>query len=225
MFRKSGSIDGARFTMMAFEHIDGFSKEDLKKFSEDKSGRLAKPAPGYEDIDPEKRLWAKLHEVHQATLVRTAPSVYLANVYDRYFGAALEEQPLGEWTTVRLYEFMRNEMGKSACITICGERCLEINPKFLDKFWEFDTIAFQVTFGPPKWISPRPTRIRDEWNMECQKIIKDGLDSFDWNGPAADSEWEPTFGSRYMRSLIKLCVDNDLSLQTAGGIFGGGLFG
>jgi hypothetical protein len=151
--------------------------------------------------------------------------VHLAKVYREFFGAALDEQPLGEWEEIRLYDFLKRDMGKSACIAMCGQRCLEIEPSYIDKFWEFDSIAFQVVFGKPRWLDPRPTQIRDEWNQLNQRVLKDSLSSFDWDGPDAEAEWEPILGSRFVRSLVKFGRERAFSIQSIAGMMGGAVFG
>jgi hypothetical protein len=225
MFRKSKSISSDKFTLMALENLDGCDKKDVNKFAADKSGRLSKPAPGWEDIAPDQRLWAVMHDINHTRLMRIEPSVLLAEVYERFFNATLEGQPRGEWAETTLHDFLRSNMGRSACITMCGERCLEIEPKYLDKFWEFDSIAFQVVWGMPKWLNPKPTQVRDEYNRMSQHILKECLLSYDWEGPAAQAEWEPILGSRYVRSLMKAGHDRGFSLQSLGGMFGGAIFG
>ncbi|KAH8894603.1 cytochrome P450 [Thozetella sp. PMI_491] len=225
MFRKSAAINGDRFTLMAFEKLDGCAAADVKKIRDDKSGRLPKPAPGWEDVPVHRRFWAPMHEINHSTLIRTEASVHLAKVYDKQFTAALDAQPLGDWTTLGLYAFLKNDMGRSACVTMVGSRCLELEPGYLEKFWEFDNIAFQCVFGKPSWLDPRPTRIRDEFNRMGQGILNQTLKDYDWDGPAMQLEWEPTLGSRYIRSLLKLSRDHGFSVQSMAGMYGGVVFG
>lgn len=88
----------------------------------------------------------------------------LATKYYALFNERLEFQPLGEWTTVQLWNYLRVNMLESA--------------------WK----------------------------------------NFEWNGPAADSDWDQNFGSRFSRELAKFLRENDFDAGLTAGYFAALLF-
>ncbi|GKT46130.1 cholesterol 7-alpha-monooxygenase [Colletotrichum spaethianum] len=199
IFRSSSTFRYEKFILMVVKNLQGSSKEDVEKLLKDKSSRNKTPAPGWENMPQEQRYWYQLHHLTVDNLSRTESTSHLANMFTKFFGDSLEKQPLGEWATVRLFDFLRKDMAESALKSLCGTRILELVPDYIDQFWRFDSIGVQAVYGLPKWINPKPVEERDKLNRMTQKFMKDAFSTFDWEGHDVDSHWEPTFGSRYFR--------------------------
>ncbi|OHW97251.1 cytochrome p450 family protein [Colletotrichum incanum] len=217
MFRSSSTFSYEKFILMVVKNLQGSSKEDVDKFVKERSGRSMTPAPGWENVSQEQRYWYQLHHLTVENLSRTDSTSHLANTYTRFFGESLERQPLGKWATVRLFDFLRKDMGESALKSLCGTRILEIVPNYIDQFWRFDSIGVQAVYGLPKWINPKPAEERDKLNRMTQEFMKDAFSTFDWDGPDTESHWDPIFGSRYVRLLMKWLADRDMTMQTRAG--------
>ncbi|KAK1980220.1 cytochrome P450 [Colletotrichum cereale] len=217
IFRSSSTFSYEKFILLVVKNLQGSSKEDVEKLSREKSGRNKVPASGWENIPHEQRYWYQLHHLTTENLSRTESTNRLAVMYTKFFGEALETQPLGQWTTVRLLDFLRKDMGESALKSLCGTRILELVPDYIDQFWRFDSIGVQAVYGLPKWINPKPAEERDKLNRMTQRFIRDAFSTFDWDGPDVDSTWDPIFGSRYVRLLMKWLADKDMSMQTRAG--------
>ncbi|KAK2007308.1 cytochrome P450 [Colletotrichum eremochloae] len=217
IFRSSSTFTYEKFILLVIKNLQGSTKEDVEKLSNEKSGRNKAPAPGWENVPQDQRYWYQLHHLTTESLSRTESTNRLADMYTKFFGQALEKQPSGEWTTVRLFDFLRKDMGESALKSLCGTRILELVPDYIEQFWRFDSIGVQAVYGLPKWINPKPTEERDKLNRMTQRFMKDAFSTFDWNGPDADSSWDPIFGSRYVRLLMKWLADKDMSMQTRAG--------
>lgn len=111
-------------------------------------------------------------------------------------------------------------MAYCAVTTLVGSRIFELNPDFIERLWEFDSIIFPLVLGLPSWMNPRPTRIRDQWNKMIQRYVESGLKSFDWSGPEATASWEPVLGARVSRELVKWLLDSKFCSETVAGFLG-----
>ncbi|KAK1997997.1 cytochrome P450 [Colletotrichum falcatum] len=217
IFRSSSTFTYEKFILLVIKNLQGSSKEDVDMLCKDISGRNKAPAPGCENVSPDERYWYQLHHLTAENLSRTESVNSLAVMYTKFFSQATEKQPLGEWTTVRLFDFLRKDMGESALKSLCGTRILELVPDYIEQFWRFDSIGVQAVYGLPKWINPRPAEERDRLNRMTQRFMKDAFSTFDWDGPDVDSSWDPVFGSRYVRLLMKWLADREMSMQTRAG--------
>ncbi|KAK1655081.1 cytochrome P450 [Colletotrichum phormii] len=225
MFRSSTSISSNKFILLVMRNLQGSAEKDVAKFANDQSGRQRIPAPGYENTPQEERFWYTLHHITVENLSRAEPTAHLAETYTKFFDEALEKQPLGQWATVRLLDFLRKEMCSSAIKSFCGTKLLDMVPDYVEQFWRFDSIAFQVVYGLPKWINSKPVNERDKLNGMTQKYLKEAFANFDWDGPRAKSPWEPIFGSSYVRKIIKWLQDTDMAPETKAGFYMIAIFG
>ncbi|KAK1525903.1 uncharacterized protein CCOS01_08321 [Colletotrichum costaricense] len=225
MFRSSTSISSNKFILLVMRNLQGSAQKDVDKFANDLSGRQRVPAPGYENTPQEERYWYTLHHITVEHLSRAEPTAHLAETYTNFFNEALEKQPVGQWATVRLLEFLKKEMCASAIRSFCGTELLEMFPDYVEQFWRFDSIAFQVVYGLPKWINSGPVNERDKLNGMTQKYLRKAFAKFDWDGSAVDSIWEPTFGSSYVRKMTKWLHDTDMAPETQAGFYMIAIFG
>ncbi|KAH0433866.1 hypothetical protein CcaCcLH18_05618 [Colletotrichum camelliae] len=160
----------------------------------------------------------------KAFMHRASQALKSKNIVQLRLGPALEEQPLGEWATVRVFEYLRKDMAESAVKSLAGTRLLEINPGFIDQFWKFDGDSHQVLNGLPQWINPKPARERDKLLAMTERFLKQEFDKFDWNGLDTDTYWEPTFGCGYSRDLQKWTYDQNMTMRTRAGFLAMSIF-
>lgn len=213
------------FLMRIKKYGQWFTNEDLAKFANDTSGRQKIPARGTTPVSENERYWASHSKLYHEYLLQKEPCAKMLDNFYYQFQAKLEEQPLGEWVTVRLYEFLRYQMAEAATVALAGKKLFEVNPNFLDGLWDLDEIALRLVWGLPNWLDPKPARVREEFNIMGQKYLESAFASFDWNSPAADADWEPIFGSRLNREHERWTKEVGLSLQSRGGMFVFNIFG
>jgi hypothetical protein len=226
MFRTSASISSDKFILLVMENLWGATTEDLAKFVDDRSGRLPKPAPGMESIPEGERYWSGLHRVLHNYLARTQETNKLAESYQRQFAERLERYPVGEWATVRIFEFLKHDMAEAAIVSLIGPSLFDLTPNFLQYFWEFDEVAASLIWGLPRWMNREAWNRRDRLRAACAKYLQTALADFDWHGPDADSDWEPVFGSRFSRELAKWMKESQFSSETSAGVVAiTGIFG
>ena len=202
MFSSPKGIRSDKFLLLVMDNMMAFPKADIAKFANDKSGRLPLAAGGAPD--QAQRYWASQHRIMHDFLARADPATKLAASYEREFSARLEAQlPLGVWKPLRVLDFLRDHMAEAAIISLVGTRIFELSPDLLEALWEFDEIAANIAWGPPKWANRRAWNRRDRLHKVCARYLESAWANFDWNGPDADADWEPHFGARFSRELAK----------------------
>ncbi|TDZ21502.1 25-hydroxycholesterol 7-alpha-hydroxylase [Colletotrichum orbiculare MAFF 240422] len=225
MFGKSTVMSPDKFIVMVLRDLQGASEEDVARFVDDKSGRHKVPPSGYEDVPSEQRYWHTLHHFSSTGLAVVENTAQLAGKYTTFLGEVLEQQPLGEWSTVRLFEYLRRDMGESAIKSLCGTRFLEVNPDFIEQFWRFDSVSYQVMNGLPQWMDPKPALERDKMVAMSEKFLAEVYDQFGWDGLDPETYWEPTFGCSYVRGVQKWARDTGMTMRTRASFFVLSIFG
>jgi hypothetical protein len=225
MFRVSQGIGSEVFLLRVMKYGQWFTDEDLAKFANDKSGRLKMPARGSAQVPEGERYWAMNHQVYHEYMLQKEPCAKIAESFYEQFHAQLEEEPLGEWVTIRLCEYLKQHMAKAAAIALAGTKLFEVYPDFLDGLWALDEVALQLVWGLPRWLNPKPARVREWFNVMGQQYLESAFSSFDWDSTDADADWEPIFGSRFSREHARWAKDIGLSLRTRGGLFAFNVFG
>lgn len=193
-------------------------KKDLQRFANDNLGRGRIPAPGYESTPKDQRYWSAYEHVHTEYLARTTHLKPIIEVFRGLFSETLDKFPVGESKTVRVIDFCRREVAECAMRTLLGPTIFNLNPGFLDAFWEFDDNVFMLTLGFPKCLNPRPYKVHHQYLSMIEKYVDSARSNFDWDGPSAESLWEPHFGARVCREIAKWLNDSgfaDVSIAGA----------
>ncbi|KXX82197.1 Cholesterol 7-alpha-monooxygenase [Madurella mycetomatis] len=220
---KVGSED--LFEQNVFPVLYCMSKDEVGRFTGDKSGRGRQPAPGTEHVPVERRYWFGYHHVHSEYLGRTESLQPIAASYHRGLSLSLDERyTVGEWTTVSIIEFCRYQVAECAIAALFGPGILELNPGLIDAFWEFDSNISALTLALPRWLSPKSYRAKDRYYGMIGKHVGAARASFDWGGKASEADWEPMFGARIIRELFKWFRDAGFHDEVAIGALGMLLF-
>jgi cytochrome P450 len=212
------------FFIEVMRNVWGSKQSELDKFTSDKSGRRKNPIPGHEVAPGQPRLWHGQHHVYSEYLQRTEFSNQLTDKYYGLFSEKLEKQPLGSWTEVSLIDFFEHDMAEAALVALMGSRIVQLNPDFWQAMWEFARLAPQLMWGLPRWINPEPWKIRAKFHNMCRKYVDNAAREFDWNRPDREVGWEPIYGSRMARELIRWATEH-LSPETTAGMCATFIFG
>jgi len=220
-FRSSPSISVQTLVLYTIKYMMGATPDDVAKFANDNSGRHPTPLPGTEDTPEHKRYWASMHNIMHKYLSQTRYATALADTYQRFFGEELDANfPLGEWTETRVIPMMKQHMCKAAIRSLQGDRIFEVAPNLLDVFWEFDKVLGTLLFGPPKWLFPGMYATAERFCAATGKYFQDATANFDWDGPDAEVDWEPVFGSRFWREFSKWMIQSEFSPRSCAGFTG-----
>lgn len=218
-FRNSPSIGFETFLLYAIRFMMGATPEDVAKFANDKSGRLAAPLPGTEDTPQNQRYWAAMHSIMHKYLSQTYYANALASTYQRFFAQELDARfPVGEeWTEARIVPIMKDQMARAAIMSLLGCRIFEVIPNLLDLFWDYDKVLGTILYGPPKWLFPGVYATAERCCGATAKFFQSAAGSFDWDGSEAEADWEPLFGSRFWREFSRWMIRSEFSPHTCGG--------
>lgn len=213
------------FQLMFIKNHWNMPKHEIKMFANDKSGRQKVPVLGTEDIDPRRRYWYNHHQIYAEYLSSANYTGKIANKFFDFFSERLNEQSSSEWTTLRLFEFLKTDMVESAIKSLFGSRILELNPDLAQCYWQFDDVAGALIWGLPKFLTPRPWRIQERFHGMAHAQVEEAWEKFDWNGPDANSDWDPYWGSRFAREIAKWFKESGFSNRSASGHTTAALFG
>jgi len=222
----SPDLGSEGFVLQVMKGLFTLTPSDLSKYINDKSGRLKTPNPGTE-LSTSKRYWAETHDLYHDYLTRTRDANALSERYYSLFDERLTTtQPLGEYGTVHIREFIKRHLTECAIITLNGSRMMEINPDFCDLYWDFDQYGIMLIYSPPRWLARKAYRAQDKSYAAVRRYLESAWEKFDWNDQVAvNSDWDPHFGSRFARELARWLREGGFDMQSATGFFSSVIFG
>lgn len=192
-----------QMTRYALPTLYKMNRSEIKRWEDDKTGVAKFPIPGTGSTPTRQRLWYTYEHIYTEFLGRPQYMKPLVDAFSRNLGQALERYPPGEWVMVDVEEFCRREVAESAIKALFGPDLIKLSPDFIERFWEFDTHVFNLVLGLPKWINAAPFKAHDRYLAAIQKWLDAAETGFDWESPEATAEWEPRFGARAPRELVK----------------------
>lgn len=195
---------------------------EVKRFADDQSGQGKTPLANATLPSDGQRYWAPRHHIHSEFLSRPQNFKPVIDAFAKQFSAALETHPLGEWNTLSVRDLCRQVVTESAIDALFGPNMLTLNPGFVDAFWEFDAVFMKLILGLPAWVDPRPFRAHDRYLSMIGKHLDVAFNNFDWDGP--EMEWEPRFGARVCRELVKWLHEAGFRREALSGALGALLF-
>jgi len=217
--RTSGHLSSDALIYMAMKQLDAVSAKDIKKYEEDTSSRYQVGGPG---VSEKAQVWAPIHRLFTDHLASKTGVETLQGKFCEMFSETLHRQPKGEWKEVRLYQFLQAEMARCAIIAIAGTEILDLNPGFVEAMWRFDENVYPMALSVPRLFYGKPYKARDKFHDMGEKWLAIVSEKYDWSGP--DVDWEPLFGTRYLRSHAKLLMDRDFDLRSKVGLLLGGVW-
>lgn len=216
LFRSSPAISSDKFMHMIFENMMNFAPQDVAKFVNDTSGRLATPllpTAAANGKPPAKRYWAPYHRILHEYLFRAHETNKLGETYQRFFEERLANYKIGEWTEgVQIREFLYRDMFIAATTAFCGPRILALNPDLIEVFWEHHEIAASLVYGLPSWMNRRPLKLRERFHGAVVKYLESAdLDQ------AEDGDWDETWGSSANREMCRFYKREGFEMRSQAG--------
>jgi len=228
LFRKSTSVSADKFILMVMGSVMCYTKEDLAKYANDKTGRLAEPLDGTAANHKGPRYWYNLHHCMK-TLSQSSSTVALTGKFIEFFQDRVQAYPLGEPVTVNLYHFMRTRMAGAATKALTGDKLLERvgEDELLDAFWAYDSVVMRLMYALPKWMDPMPWKVLDRMHRMALGWLQDDFDPVSdlLGNDVDDVEWHPELGLRFMREYLRWGKKSRMALETRAGYFIGFLIG
>ncbi|KAK0634297.1 cytochrome P450 [Bombardia bombarda] len=225
MLRTVDSLDGNFLNLLLMDKFWGMSHSEIDKFAQDHSGRGKTALPGTEGTPPEQRIWHSHDQLYVEFLSKHKYIDALADSFYRLFNERLDRQSKDEWQTVEVFRFLQTAMTESAIISLFGSQIVDLNPDIIEAYYAFDRIANKLAWGFPKFVQPKNVAARERLHDMSKRHIDSAWKNFDWDGPDADSVWEPHFGSRLSRETAKWFRERGFSSYAAAGHTLSTLFG
>ncbi|GKT43291.1 uncharacterized protein ColSpa_03472 [Colletotrichum spaethianum] len=217
-------LDGNFLQLILMDKHWGLSDHEISKFANDKSGRSKVPAKVL-DTPEDQRYWLGHDRLYVEYLSNRKHSDALADSFYTLFAERLDKQFTTEWATVQLFDLLKVSMAESAIISLFGSKIIDLNPGFVDCYWDFDDVAGTLAWGLPKVFQRKSITAKDKLHSMTRKHIDSAWEHFRWDGPDAESTWEPHFGSRLSRETAKWLREGGFSNQAAAGHTLASLFG
>lgn len=178
-------------------------KEALKLYTEDDSGCNKEPRPGC-STKPANRID---YITHQA-LNRFLSGPGLNPLFDRFTESLIHRlqylELKDEWKCREdLWSFYKDNVTPAALEAMCGSSLMSLAPSFSRDLWAYDAGIPDLVKGLPRWLAPRSYAKRDhildkikKWHAYARKHYKE-------SSIAPDGDWDPHFGSEFIRSRQK----------------------
>ena len=121
----------------------GLSPSELARFAGGHTGRGKAPLPWIPDRPEQERYWLGHDRLYAEYLSTRRYSDALANSFYQLFSERLDAslKPNGEWSTTHLFSLLKTAMAEAAIVSLFGSQILDLNPGFVDAYWDFDEIA------------------------------------------------------------------------------------
>ncbi len=175
----------------------GMAAHDMSIFGQDTSGIGATPLT---DVPDEKRIWKKSHATGIAHLASGPSVTVLTNKFVEIFTQELNKELQGETLTVPLYDFFKKAMATGSMVSVIGPEMYRLNPDFNKIYWDYDDAFLLMAIGMPKLVYWKGHAARTRILNATKKWLKSAWENFDQKD--VEKEWEPRFGSKFMRSLV-----------------------
>lgn len=164
---------------IALSNMFNTSKKNMEFFRADNSGLTHDPHP-MSNVRPDDRIF---YLMHKATVDCLAGPHLAATSRD--FQTALKERiadvPVGDdWVEMPdLYTWLRPHISHATVKAMCGSCFLELNPTFVQDFWNFDKAMPKLLQGWPRWMHPSAWKAREKCieGMRRWRKLSDGQSS------------------------------------------------
>jgi hypothetical protein len=224
---KSPSVGSEIFNIMTMDSLMCYTKEDVAKYANDKTGRLAEPKEGTMAAHQGRRYWYEMH--HQMkNLSQISSTSRLTEKFLEFFSDRVQEYPLGEPVKVNLYHFMRTKMAGAAIRALVGHRLLDRigEEEMIDAFWGYDSVVINLLYALPKWLAPKPWQVRGRAQAMCLDWLRNEFDPVSDLGKEEDNvDWHPVLGLRFLREYLQWNKRTGHSDETRAGQLLGFLLG
>lgn len=178
-------------------HGNGMQTKDMDIFSRDNSGIGIVPA---KPLPEGERIWKKTHDTGVSHL-SSGPAVnQLTNGFIKNFIIELNKEPKGHSFTVPLWDYVKKVMFVGTTTALAGQEIFKVNPDLIKTYWDYDESFLLIALGLPKLIYPKGRARRDRLLESAKRWLDSAYAKFDERDK--DSEWEPLFGSAYMRNML-----------------------
>lgn len=201
LFKTTRVATGNFGTLIALEHAFGMPKEVISFYGSDNSGSHAVPLPG-SNTEPENRIFYIIHKLANTYLSGQSLTGMTTRFQANLAKAISDDSMIGnEWVELPdLYAFLQIQIFEAAVRSILGDYILSLNPTFVQDFWIWERGVRHLVMRTPRWMVSDIYRARDKMIENVKRWHEYALEHYDISKAEEDDvEWEPYFGSKFVR--------------------------
>jgi hypothetical protein len=229
MFKMSRHLSSDQLERQILVSVFGLSHRDvdgIQQPARDDEGKVG-------DMGKRNRMF-DIEKLYQDFLLTPHAVNSLTRKFMEVFGKVLEQDPEiphfgqkedddeAEWATVNFYEWLKGHMFTASTTALLGSRVLEMNPNLAKDFWVFDENMLKLVYGLPRLLARRGHEARDHLVDSATRWLEDANGNGDIN---STEDWDPYFGSRFVREREKMDSRTGLGSRSRAAIKVGLLFG
>ncbi|KAL8728151.1 MAG: hypothetical protein Q9166_005601 [cf. Caloplaca sp. 2 TL-2023] len=119
------------------------------------------------------------------------------------------------WTDLPdLNAFVEKHVFEAAVRSMFGTYILSLNPTLAEDFWNFNRAIGALFMGLPQWLNPAAYKARDKMLRSIEKWQKHAREHCNIES-LADVDWEPYYGSKFIRERQGLLTKRGIMDETA----------
>ena len=196
--RNLNSTPGLNLVLQTFF---GLPKHVVPFYEADNSGISPAPIAGT-NVPPHHRINHLRFSAAQKYLYGPHLEGMTKRFVEKLGSLIVEDEAIkSDWTEIPdLTNFLQKMIFRAATTSLCGPHLLQLNPTFIDDFWEYIRDIPVLYKGFPRWLNPKAHRARDRCLAAIKKWHIYAWEHTDRSQDDDNISWEQYFGARIMRT-------------------------
>lgn len=207
LFRRSSSLVPTPSLFDALTIFFGLSGRDIHIFNHDRISAYEASVGFYTDHPDVSRRIMEHQRQDFAHYLQGRNLVFVMERFKKNLASELSAaSEVGhDWGHIPdLFSFLSNIILKANVEALYGEHLLRICPTFCQDFWNFYKAFPNISKGLPRWLVPSSYQARDEMHKNFDRWRTWCSENYNWdNDGLRDIEYEPIWGTQYVRKMIQ----------------------
>ena len=182
------------------KQIFGMPERALKLYTADNSGCHDEPHAG-SNVMPQNRINHITHEALSKFLSGPGLDPFF-NQFTENLIYRLQNLKIGvHWVGMKdLWGLFKSEVTPAAIEAMCGSSLVSLTPGIADDLWAYDSAIPDLVKGLPRWWVPSSYARRDRILQSIRNWHESAQMHFHESQISSDGDWDPDFGSEFIRS-------------------------
>ncbi|RKK67112.1 hypothetical protein BFJ68_g18564, partial [Fusarium oxysporum] len=207
LFRRSSSLVPTPSLFDALTIFFGLSGHDIHIFNHDHISAYEASVGFYTDHPDASRRIMEHQRRDFAQYLQGRNLVFVMERFKKNLASELSAaSEVGhDWGRIPdLFSFLSNLILRANVEALYGEHLLRICPTFCQDFWNFYKAFPNISKGQPRWLAPSSYQARDEMHKSFDRWHTWCRENYNWdNDELRDVEYEPIWGTQYVRKMIQ----------------------
>ncbi|KAL7754861.1 hypothetical protein ACKLNR_015201 [Fusarium oxysporum f. sp. zingiberi] len=207
LFRRSSSLVPTPSLFDALTIFFGLSGRDIHIFNHDRISAYEASVGFYTDHPDASRRIMEHQRRDFAHYLQGRNLVFVMERFKKNLASELSAaSEVGhDWGRIPdLFSFLSNLILRANVEALYGEHLLRICPSFCQDFWNFYKAFPNISQGLPRWFVPSSYQARDEMHKNFDRWRTWCNENYNWdNDELRDVEYEPIWGTQYVRKMIQ----------------------